>query len=29
MLRLYNLNFAWITEDGDNIIDHDGNIIKL
>jgi hypothetical protein len=29
MLRLYNLNFPWVTENGDNIIDHDGNIIKL
>ena len=29
IIRLYNLNFAWVTDDGDNIVDEFGNIIKL
>jgi hypothetical protein len=29
MLRIYNLNFPWVDHEGNNIIDHDGNLIKL
>ena len=29
MIRLYDLNFPWITENGDNIINNEGDIIKL